>query len=292
MNFLIHNVLTSINLQFSVFYRFLNKALISLDGSKEVANVCSIREVEDAKAVLRLSPIWVSCLVYGIVFAQSPTLFTKQGVTMNRSVGPTFQIPPAALQSFIYLAILIFIPMYDCILVPIARSITRKPSGITMLQRIGVGLLFSIFSMVIAALVEMKRLKTALDYGLVDRPEAYIPMSIWWLVPQYVLLGLADVFAMVGLQELFYDQVPTELKSLGLALYLSIFGVGSFLSSFLISVIQKITSAAGYDGWFSDNLNRAHLDYFYWVLSGLSAVALVVFLYFGKSYDYNRRHTL
>ncbi|KAL8110184.1 hypothetical protein AgCh_026049 [Apium graveolens] len=270
-------------------FNFLDKALLSADCSKEDEKVCSISEVEEAKSVLRLAPVWASCLVYGIVFAQPITLFTKQGVTMNRSIGSKFQIPPAALQAFIYLAVLLFIPVYDRALVPIARVLTRKPAGITMLQRIGVGLLFSVFSMLSAALVEIKRLQTAQDYGLVDTPDASIPMSIWWLVPQYVLLGLADVFAIIGLQEFFYDQVPGELRSVGLSLYLSIFGVGSFLSSILISVIQKSSSTNGRDGWFSDNLNRAHLDYFYWLLSGLSAMALVMYLYIARSYIYVRR---
>lgn len=263
----------TLNHQGSQQFKFLNKALLSPDGSKEDTKVCSIGEVEEAKAILRLVPIWGSCLVYGILFAQSPTLFTKQGVTMNRSVGSSFQIPPAALQSFIGVGILTFIPIYDRILVPILRVIAGKSSGITMLQRMGVGILLSILSMVIAALVERKRLQTALDYGLVDKPDVPIPMSIWWLVPQYVLFGIADVFTIVGLQEFFYDQFPSELKSIGLSLFLSVLGVGSFLSSFLISVIEKTTGGDGQDGWFSNNLNRAHLDYFYWLLAGLSAVA-------------------
>ena len=75
---------------------------------------------------------------------------------------------------------------------------------------------------------------------------------------------------------------------MGLALYLSIFGVGSFISSFLVTVIKEAT---GRDGWFADNLNQAHLDYFYWLLAGLSAVALAAYLYFAKSYIYNRRNT-
>ncbi|CAK9135407.1 unnamed protein product [Ilex paraguariensis] len=273
-------------------FKFLNKALLAPDGSKEDGKVCSISEVEEAKAILRLFPIWVTCLAYAIVFAQSSTLYTKQGVTMDRSIGSGFEVPAASLQSFISMSIVIFIPIYDRILVPIARAMTGKPSGITMLQRIGMGLFLSILSMVIAALVERERLQIALEYGLIDMPEATVPMSVWWLLPQYLLFGIADVFTMVGLQEFFYDQVPSELKSIGLALYLSIFGIGSFLSSFLISVIEKATSGDGQDGWISDNLNRAHFDYFYWLLAGISAVALVTYWYFAKSYIYRHISTM
>lgn len=207
---------------------------------------------------------------------------------MNRSISSNLQVPPSTLQTFISLFVVIFIPIYDCILVPVARAVTGKPSGITMLQRIGTGIFLSVISMVIAAIVEQRRLQIASDYGLIDNPDATVPMSVWWLIPQYALFGISDVFTMVGLQEFFYDQVPKELKSIGLALYLSIFGIGSFLSSFLISIIEQATSKDGGDSWFSDNLNRAHLDYFYWLLAGLSALSLLAYLYFSRSYVYNK----
>ncbi|KAH1052815.1 hypothetical protein GYH30_022220 [Glycine max] len=49
---------------------------------------------------------------------------------------------------------------------------------ITMLQRIGTGISISIFTIVFAALVEMKRLKTAQESGVVVEPNATVPMSI------------------------------------------------------------------------------------------------------------------
>ncbi|XP_048331632.2 protein NRT1/ PTR FAMILY 5.10 [Ziziphus jujuba] len=260
-------------------FKFLNKALHAADEP-----LISINEVEEAKTVLRLVPIWGSCMAVSIAIAQLSTLFTKQGATMDRKILFGFNIPAASLQSFTSLSILIFIPIYDRIFVPIARAFTGKTSGITMLQRIGIGIFSSSLSMVVAALVEIKRLNTAQQFGLVDMPSAPVPMTVWWLLPQYLLIGIADVFGTIGIQEFFYSQVPIEMRSIGLALFLSVFGLGNILSSFLVSAIDKVTSP---NSWFSNNLNKAHLDYFYWLLAGLCAIGFVVYLYSARSYIYN-----
>ncbi|KAK4256420.1 hypothetical protein QN277_009287 [Acacia crassicarpa] len=268
--------------------KFLNKALLTPKASKE-EDTCSVSEVEETKAVLRLLPIWVASLVFGIVYAQVRTFFTEQGVNMDRTIFPGFVIPAASLQSFVTLAIVIFSFVYDRIFVPIARAITKKPSGITMLQRIGTGIFLSIITLVMAALVEMKRLEVAIEFDLVDKPNAIVPMSVWWLIPQYFLFGVAEVFTMIGLQEFFYDQIPNELRSMGLALYLSVIGMGSFLSSFLIFLIEEITRKNGKNGWFDDNLNHAHIDYFYWILAGLSVIGMISFIINAKPYMYNQK---
>ena len=274
---------------FFLYGRFLNRALLLPRGSERKA--CSIDDVEEAKAVLRLFPIWLVCLGYGIVSAQPSTLFTKQATTLDRSIGPSFQMAAASLQVCRALTLLILIPIYDRIFIPITSSFTRKPSGITMLQRIGTGIFLFIITMVIAALVELKRLKTAEEYQLVDMPKATIPMKAWWLVPQFICFGISDLFTSVGMQEFFCDQFPNELRSVAVSLCSLTSGLGSLLSSSLISVIGKITSGDGGDGWFSDNLNRAHLDYFYWLLAGFTAIEFAVFLFSAKCYIYNTSTT-
>ncbi|KAJ4795190.1 Protein NRT1/ PTR FAMILY 5.10 [Rhynchospora pubera] len=243
---------------------------------------------EEVTSLARLFPLWSTCVVYAMVFAQPPTLFTKQGSTMERHIGSGFQIPAAALQSCISITTIAFLPIYDSFLVPFARKFTGRPSGLTMLQRIGTGILLSVLSTVLAALVEMRRLKVARDSGLVDRPDITVPMSIWWLAPQNILFGISDAFATVGLQEFFYDQVPDCLRSLGIALYLCIFGIGRFFSGFLISIIDRVTGGKE-NGWFANNLNKAHIDYFFWLLAGLGFASFVVYLRFAKSYVYKRK---
>ncbi|KAG7597959.1 Proton-dependent oligopeptide transporter family [Arabidopsis suecica] len=264
---------------------FLAKALLSGEGGAEP---CNSSDVEDAMALVRLIPIWITSVVSTIPYAQYATFFTKQGVTVDRKILPGLEIPPASFQALIGLSIFISVPTYERVFLPLARLITKKPSGITMLQRIGAGMVLSSLNMVVAALVEMKRLETAKEHGLVDRPDATIPMSIWWFVPQYLLLGMIDVFSLVGTQEFFYDQVPTELRSIGLALSLSAMGLASFLSGFLITVINWATGKNGGDSWFNTNLNRAHVDYFYWLLAAFTAIGFLAFLFFSRLFVYRR----
>ncbi|XVF00257.1 hypothetical protein REPUB_Repub03eG0269500 [Reevesia pubescens] len=273
-------------------FRFLDKAMIidnkdTLSKTKNPWRLCSLNQVEEVKLVLRLIPIWLGCLMFCAVITQLHTFFTKQGSTMLRSIGPHFQVPAAALQSLVGVTILIAVPVYDRVFVPIARKITGHPSGITMLQRIGIGLFVSVLNMVVAGLVETARVNTARKHGLIDTPKAVVPMSVWWLLPQYVLAGIGDVFTIVGLQELFYDQMPEEMRSIGAAAYISIVGIGSFINTAIISVVQMITSRHG-NVWLGDNLNRAHLNYYYWVLAGLSAINLCVYIWIANGFVYKK----
>jgi peptide/histidine transporter 3/4 len=225
-------------------------------------------------------------LAYGVVYAQVTTLFNKQGRTLDRRIFGGLELPPAALQTFGPASILVFVPIYDRVLVPALRSTTGNPSGLTLLQRMGTGMVLSLAAVSVAALVEARRLETAREHGLVDDAGATVPMSWAWLVPQYVIMGVSNVFTLVGMQEFFYDQMPSELRSLGLALYFSVLGISSFISGALISLLDRVTASGGGDSWFADNLNRAHLDYFYWLLAGVSAAELALYLYFVRSYVY------
>ncbi|KAK4269505.1 hypothetical protein QN277_022654 [Acacia crassicarpa] len=273
-------------------FRFLEKAMVidELDASSKTRNpwrLCSVTQVEEVKQVVRLIPIWFSCVMFFVVEVQFHTFVTKQAGTMVRSIGPHFQIPPASLQGTIGLTILATIPIYDRFFVPLARKFTGHHSGITVLQRIGLGLFISILQIIVSALVEMKRVRVARQYHLLDHPEAVLPMSVWWLLPQHMIAGVANAFTTVGLQELFYDQMPEGMRSIGAAAYVSIAGVGSFASNIVIVAVEEISSKFG-EKWLGNNLNRAHIDDFYWVLAGLSALSLWVFVYLAKNFVYQK----
>lgn len=266
--------------------------LLLHNRSVETSEDSFLKESYEKKSPLKakipkLFPIWATCLVYAVIFSQTTTLFTKQGSTMDGRIGVNIKIPAAALQIFISFTIVLVIPIYDRVFVPFARKFSGIQSGITPLQRIGIGQFLSIITMAVSALIEMKRLQTAKSFGLIDLPDITIPMSLWWLVPQYMIFGISDVFTIIGMQEFFYDQAPNGMRSFGVALYLSILGTGSLISSILIITIDMVSSKNG-ESWFSNNLNRAHIDYFYWLLAVLGVLELLLFLCFATCYHYKK----
>ncbi|KAK6928897.1 Proton-dependent oligopeptide transporter family, partial [Dillenia turbinata] len=272
------------------FCSFLDKAMIidAEDESSKTRNqwrLCSVNQVEETKLILRLVPIWFSVLPFSVINAQLSTFFTKQGNSMDRSLTSKFEIPAASLQFFSGLTILTALIIYDRFFVPLMSKLTGNPSGITLLQRIGVGIFISTICMVVAALVEAKRVRVALDHGLIDNPKATLPMSIFWLVPQYMLLGVSDVFAVVGMQELFYSEVHEDMRSIGAAAFLTVSGIGNFLSTAVITIVQSISSKLG-NQWLGDNLNQAHVNGFYLVLAALGALSLCMYIWLAKGFIY------
>ncbi|XP_002517413.2 protein NRT1/ PTR FAMILY 5.8 [Ricinus communis] len=237
--------------------------------------------LENAKVVLRLVPIWTMLLMFAVIFQQPATFFTKQGVTMERSIGSKLKIPPATLQSSITVSIILLMPLYDTIFIPITRLITRDKKGINVMQRMGIGMVLSIIAMIIAAVVERKRIMISREMPHSET----VPLSIFWLLPQYILLGISDIFTVVGMQEFFYNEVPVRMKTMGIALYTSVFGVGSFLSAFLISVIEAFTSSRGTKSWFTDDMREARLDNYYWLLAFLSALSMLFYVILCKFYS-------
>lgn len=234
--------------------------------------------------MIRMVPILVATFVPSIMIAQVNTLFVKQGTTLDRAVG-SFKIPPASLSGFVTLSMLVSVVLYDRFFVKIMQKLTKNPRGITLLQRMTIGMLFHIIIMVIASLTERYRLNLAKEHGVVENG-GQVPITILILLPQFVLMGTADAFLEVAKIEFFYDQAPESMKSLGTSYSMTTLGMGNFLSSFLLSTVSHITKKHGHKGWILNNLNASHLDYYYAFFAVLNALNFIFFLVMTKMYVY------
>ncbi|CAI8585706.1 unnamed protein product [Vicia faba] len=263
--------------------RFFDKAAVlenseNLKDSTNPWKLCTITQVEELKAIIRLLPIWATGIIFATVYGQMSNYFVLQGEAMNTHLG-NFQIPPASLSIFDILSVIFWVPIYDRIIVPIARKFTGKQNGLTQLQRMGTGLFISIFSMIYAFTLEYYRLKK------VRHGES---MSIFWQVPPYFIIGCAEVFMFIGQLEFFYEQAPDAMRSFCSALSLLTVALGQYLSSLLVTIVTKVTTMKGGPGWLPDNLNYGRLDHFFGLLAGLSLVNFVVFLVVSKFYTYKK----
>ncbi|KAK4766272.1 hypothetical protein SAY87_007914 [Trapa incisa] len=268
-------------------FNFLDKAATKESSNPSIKGRCTVTQVEAVKLILGLFMIWLVVLIPSTIWAQINTLFVKQGTTLDRHLGSGFHIPAASLSSFVILSMLVSVPIYDRYFVPFMRARTGNPRGITLLQRIGIGFIIQVVAIAIAYAVEVKRMHVIRVRGS-SHPKDIVPMSILWLLPQYVLLGIADVFNAIGMLEFFYDQAPEEMQSLGTTFFTSGIGVGNFLNSFLITVVDEITGKYGGRSWIRNNLNESHLDYYYGFLLLISTLNMGAFLWASSRYIYKR----
>ncbi|XP_048318596.1 protein NRT1/ PTR FAMILY 8.3-like [Ziziphus jujuba] len=260
----------------------LSEPEVSTGNFSNPWRLCTVTQVEELKILIRMFPIWATGIVFSAVYAQMSTLFVEQGTMMDTTVG-SFSIPPASLSTFDVISVIFWVPVYDRVIVPIARKFTGKERGFSELQRMGIGLFLSILCMSAAAVVEIIRLRIARELGLVDQQVA-VPLSIFWQIPQYFLLGAAEIFTFIGQLEFFYDQSPDAMRSLCSALSLLTTSLGNYLSSFILTIVTYITTKGGKTGWIPDNLNEGHLDYFFWLLAGLSFLNMLVYIVFAGRY--------
>ncbi|KAF2938214.1 hypothetical protein DAI22_03g102200 [Oryza sativa Japonica Group] len=209
-----------------------------------------------------------------------------QGMVLDKRVG-SFIVPPASLSTFDVISVIIWIPFYGRVLVPIARKFTGREKGFSELQRIGIGLALSILAMLSAALVELRRLGIARSEGLIHEDVA-VPMSILWQIPQYFLVGAAEVFAAIGQVEFFYNEAPDAMRSLCSAFALVTVSLGSYLSSIILTLVSYFTTQGGDPGWIPDNLNEGHLDRFFSLIAGINFVNLLVFTGCAMRYRYKK----
>lgn len=124
--------------------------------------LATVTKVEEMKLILNMIPIWLSTLPFGVTIAQTSTFFIKQAANLNRKIGDGLILPPTTIFCLAAIGMIFSITIYDKVLVPMLRRTTGNERGINILQRIGIGMLFVIATMIIAALVENKRLQVYL----------------------------------------------------------------------------------------------------------------------------------
>lgn len=262
---------------------FLNRAVERKSMHRALA--VTVEEVEEVKVVVKILPIFFSTIMLSCCLAQLSTFSVQQAATMDTKLG-SLTVPPASLPVFPITFIMVLAPLYDHLIVPFARKVTGTESGITQLQRIGVGLVLSALAMAVAALVEVKRKRVVSLMGTVNST-APLPITFLWVALQYLFLGSADLFTLAGLLEFFFTEAPSSMRSLATSLSWVSLAIGYYLSSILVSIVNSVTRGTHQKPWLAGgNLNSYRLDSFYWLMCILSTINFLHFLFWSSRFKY------
>ncbi|KAI7996623.1 Protein NRT1/ PTR FAMILY 5.5 [Camellia lanceoleosa] len=201
----------------------LDKAAIILptkpleEEQKNRWKLCRATEVEETKLTIRMIPLCITFIFCGVVSAIGNTYVIEQANHMNHKLGK-LSIPIAILLWFYDQGKQQFAKLYYKLAVKLGGSGARHYAP---LIGVVVSMVFAILCCIIAAKVETKRLNVARTHGLVDKPDERIPMSVFWLLPQFVLIGSLDGILENSVEAILFDQVGPSMRT-----YVVHFGVG------------------------------------------------------------------
>lgn len=271
--------------------RCLDKAALRLkeDGvDPDPWRLCTVTQVEEVKILLKLLPIPACTIMLSVVLTEYLTLSVQQAYTLNTYMGH-LKLPVTCMPVFPGISIFLLLSLYYSVFVPLSRRFTGHPHGASQLQRVGIGLAVSILSVAWAAIFERYRRNYAVKNGYEAMFLTAMPnLSAYWLLIPYCLIGIAEVFCIVGLLEFLYQESPDAMRSVGSAYAAVAGGLGCFAATILNSIVKSVTgdSGTGKPSWLSQNINTGRFDFFYWLLTVLSVINFCVFLYVARKYKY------
>jgi len=220
---------------------WLDKAKIKYDS----------RDVEDVKIAVRTLKIFVPLPFFWAIFFQIYSLWVFLARDMNRKIG-SWTVPANL--------VVVLNPIFDIILIPFFTKLVYpklEACGwpLTPLKRIAAGHIFCAGALLVSGFVQVG----------VDKEIG--SLTIWWIVPQFVLISCAEILLSVTTFEFAYTQAPKNMKGMIAALYLVTIALGNAVTA-LLALIK---------------LKRSIL---YFILTGLTLVVLGLFYLVARNYTY------
>lgn len=242
-----------------------NSSMSSPEEQESRGMLCPAAQVTKVKLLLTMSPMWTTFFNYCLVVATGSTFFLLQTSNMDGKVNLTYFSIIRSFSSFIASF------LYE-LLVPRLSTETQQKRAWKV--RIGVGMFCSFLSCAVARFVEIYRLKLYKD----NNGEEIIPMSVFWLTPQFCLLGFMEGLCEDGLVDFYHQQVPESMKAYGPPFNQWVLGMGNF-----VSILWILT----FNLWFGDNINDSRLDNYYAILAIVGIANLFVYRFVSNMPIYN-----
>jgi peptide/histidine transporter 3/4 len=272
--------------------RFLNRAAMITAGDNSVGTsggrptsnwrLCRVQQVEDLKSLLGVLPVWSTGIMLSVSIGVIIGMIILQALSMDRSLGGHFKIPAGSITVCSLVAFISVTPILDRAVFPLWRRVAGTPP--TPLQRVGLGHVVNILGMVVAALVERRRLGIVRELHGADEPAGWVtPMSVLWLVFPLAVVGIGEALHFPGNMAFYYLEFPKPLRSLATAMAPLLIALGFYLGTAFIDVVRRVTP------WLPANINQGRLDNVYWTLAVVVTINFGYFLVCASRYKYQNR---
>ena len=190
--------------------------------------------VEDVKSFYRIVFVLICLFGYYSIYHLLKGYYSLQAQELVRDSSPYSSSIVTGLTDS--LVIIICIPiMRFC---NYAKLYTAK-----ILYRVQIGICLAFISVICANIIAIW---TTLRGGVDDistiipqsKDDQTIPVLFVFTLPQVVIMGLSEIFAMVGTYEFVYAQSPGDMKGFTFGIMNTVYGLGTYFSTLLATILQ------------------------------------------------------
>ncbi|XP_034276317.1 solute carrier family 15 member 3 [Pantherophis guttatus] len=280
---------------------------LSRGSNRPVGSSCE--PAPNLHVLAKILPVMLTLIPYWMVYFQMQSTYYLQGLhlsipkffqnshmnnsALSATIDTIYMFPDAWLLLANVVVLLILIPLKDRVIDPFLAKKKLLPSA---LRRMALGMIFGLGSVLLAGFLETKRLQYVNNNQTITQrigKDEYFaaPLSIFWQIPQYLLIGISEIFASISGLEFAYSEAPRTMQGAIMGLFFFISGVGSLLGSGLLSLLSLPTS-----GWMHcpddfGNINKCRMDYYFFLLGGIQAVTCILFMFISAHYESQKRPT-
>ncbi|XP_004715094.1 solute carrier family 15 member 3, partial [Echinops telfairi] len=259
-------------------------------------------DIANFQVLVKLLPVMVTLVPYWMVYFQMQSTYVLQGLHLHipnifqaspanistalRALPNSYTIPQAWLLLANVVVVVILVPVKDHLLDPFLVRHNVLPST---LRKMVLGMFFGFTSVIVAGILEMERLQYIHHNETVPQQigqDTYYaaPLSIGWQIPQYLLIGISEIFASIPGLEFAYSEAPRAMKGAVMGIFFCLSGVGSLLGSGLVALLTLPR------GWLHcpedfGNINNCRMDLYFFLLAGIQAATALLFLWISHRYE-------
>ncbi|XP_054750607.2 solute carrier family 15 member 4-like [Lytechinus pictus] len=244
----------------------------------------STESVEELKWLLNTLLVLSVAILYNTIRFQYSSTYLLQGERMDLD-----GIPVAFLALFVPLFVILTVPLVDRFVYPFLES---RGVRVTLVKRMAFGLVSGLLSVLYAALVEVIRKYKIRNGGGFDQEISGVifhasSLSILVQIPEYIFIGIADVFVLITGLEFAFSQSPKSLQAFITGIYLFYNGIGSYVGSLLVIIVN---AASAGDEWIPNDINKGHLEYYFLLLAGVIIFNMIYLYVITRNYQYVQQY--